>query len=173
MGYRIQHNNAIGLIRHPLPRIRQPQSIPEVSRFRADLQNLPPSPYGWCWAGGSDFFAPGKSDMEVMRFARPSITELAPDRPLTLTCLLATLAWAVVRWGLCMACTRSWPAKAHRHLHRQGREFGGSLIRLEATGFGNVYFLLNMLATKGIDTKAGGQVYPDLAMWLPTPLSSS
>lgn len=35
----------------------------------------------------------------------------------------------------------------------KGREFGGSLIRPEATGFGNVYFLLNMLATKGIDIK--------------------
>ena len=35
----------------------------------------------------------------------------------------------------------------------KGREFGGSLIRPEATGYGNVYFLLNMLATKGIDIK--------------------
>ena len=35
----------------------------------------------------------------------------------------------------------------------KGREFGGSLIRPEATGYGNVYFLLNMLATRGIDLK--------------------
>jgi glutamate dehydrogenase (NADP+) len=35
----------------------------------------------------------------------------------------------------------------------KGREFGGSLIRPEATGYGNCYFLLNMLATKGIDIK--------------------
>ena len=35
----------------------------------------------------------------------------------------------------------------------KGQEFGGSLIRPEATGYGNVYFLCNMLATKGIDIK--------------------
>ena len=51
----------------------------------------------------------------------------------------------------CLACTRSSPHEWNGVLTGKGLQFGGSLIRPEATGYGNVYFLQNMLATRGLD----------------------
>lgn len=52
-----------------------------------------------------------------------------------------------------MVCIKSWPAKIPGHSPEKVLNSGGSLIRPEATGYGNVYFLLEMLKTKGIDIK--------------------
>ena len=52
-----------------------------------------------------------------------------------------------------MECTRNWLVRIRAHSRGKGIEFGGSLIRPEATGYGNVYFLLQMLKTRNIDIK--------------------
>lgn len=154
MGYRIQHNNAIGPYKGG---IRFHSSVnPSILKFLAFEQTFKNSLTTLSMGGakgGSDFSPRGKSDMEVMRFCQAFITELyrnlGPDTDVP--------AGDIGVGGREVGYMFGWYKKMTREFTGtftgKGMDFGGSLMRPEATGYGNVYFLLNMLATKGIDLK--------------------
>jgi len=103
--------------------------------------------------GGSDFSPRGKSDMEVMRFCQAFIEELwrhiGPDTDVPAGDIGVGGREVGYMYGMYKKMSREFTGT----FTGKGLEFGGSLIRPEATGYGNVYFLLNMLATRGIDIK--------------------
>ncbi len=154
MGYRIQHSNAIGPYKGGI-RFHSSvnQSILKFLAFEQTFKNSLTTLAMGGAKGGSDFSPRGKSDMEVMRFCQAFITELwrqiGPDTDVP--------AGDIGVGGREVGFMYGWYKKMAREFTGtftgKGREFGGSLIRPEATGFGNCYFLLNMLATRGIDIK--------------------
>ena len=103
--------------------------------------------------GGSDFSPRGKSNNEVMRFCQAFMTELyrhmGPDEDVPAGDIGVGGREVGYLFGMYKKLTHQFQGV----LTGKGQEFGGSLIRPEATGYGNVYFLCNMLATKGIDIK--------------------
>ncbi len=140
MAYRIQHNNAIGPYKGGM---RFHASVcPSILKFLAFEQTfknaLTTLPMGGA-KGGSDFNPKGKSNAEVMRFCQAFMLELwrhiGPDTDVP--------AGDIGVGGN----TGTFTGK--------GLEFGGSLIRPEATGYGNIYFLMNMLKRKGINDLKG------------------
>ena len=154
MGYRIQHSNAIGPYKGGI-RFHSSvnQSILKFLAFEQTFKNSLTTLAMGGAKGGSDFSPRGKSDMEVMRFCQAFITELwrqiGPDTDVP--------AGDIGVGGREVGYMYGWYKKMAREFTGtftgKGREFGGSLIRPEATGYGNVYFLLSMLATRGIDIK--------------------
>ena len=154
MGYRIQHSNAIGPYKGGI-RFHSSvnQSILKFLAFEQTFKNSLTTLAMGGAKGGSDFSPRGKSDMEVMRFCQAFITELwrqiGPDTDVP--------AGDIGVGGREVGFMYGWYKKMAREFTGtftgKGREFGGSLIRPEATGFGNCYFLLNMLAPRGIDIK--------------------
>ncbi len=154
MGYRIQHSNAIGPYKGGI-RFHSSvnQSILKFLAFEQTFKNSLTTLAMGGAKGGSDFSPRGKSDMEVMRFCQAFITELwrqiGPDTDVP--------AGDIGVGGREVGYMYGWYKKMAQEFTGtftgKGREFGGSLIRPEATGYGNVYFLLSMLATRGIDIK--------------------
>lgn len=154
MGWRIQHNNAIGPYKGGI-RFHSSvnQSILKFLAFEQTFKNSLTTLAMGGAKGGSDFSPRGKSDMEVMRFCQAFITELwrqiGPDTDVPAGDIGVGGREVGFMYGMYKKLAREFTGT----FTGKGREFGGSLIRPEATGFGNVYFLLNMLATKGIDIK--------------------
>ena len=103
--------------------------------------------------GGSDFSPRGKSNAEVMRFCQAFMLELwrhiGPDVDVPAGDIGVGGREVGFMFGMYKKLTREFSGV----LTGKGREFGGSLIRPEATGYGNVYFLMEMLKTKGMDLK--------------------
>lgn len=154
MGYRIQHSNAIGPYKGG---IRFHSSVnPSILKFLAFEQTfknaLTTLPMGG-GKGGSDFSPRGKSNAEVMRFCQAFVTELwrhiGPDTDVPAGDIGVGGREVGYMFGMYKKMTREFTGT----FTGKGLTFGGSLIRPEATGYGNVYFLLEMLKTKGIDIK--------------------
>lgn len=154
MGYRIQHCNAIGPYKGG---IRFHASVsPSILKFLAFEQTFKNSlttlPMGG-GKGGSDFNPKGKSNAEVMRFCQAFITELwrhiGPDTDVPAGDIGVGGREVGYMFGMYRKLTREFTGT----FTGKGLTFGGSLIRPEATGYGNVYFLLEMLKTKNIDIK--------------------
>lgn len=152
MGYRVQHNNAIGPYKGGI-RFHSSVNL-SILKFLAFEQTFKNSLTTLAMGGakgGSDFSPRGKSDMEVMRFCQAFMNELYrhigadTDVP----------AGDIGVGGREVGYMFGWYKKMRREFSGtftgKGMDFGGSLMRPEATGYGNVYFLLNMLATRGID----------------------
>ncbi len=154
MGYRIQHNNVIGPYKGGL-RFHKSVNL-GILKFLAFEQTFKNSlttlPMGGA-KGGSDFSPRGKSNAEVMRFCQAFMTELyrhiGPDEDVPAGDIGVGGREVGYLFGMYKKLTHQFQGM----LTGKGQEFGGSLIRPEATGYGNVYFLLNMLATKNIDIK--------------------
>ena len=152
MGYRIQHNNAIGPYKGGIRfHASVNLSILKFLGFEQTFKNaLTTLPMGG-GKGGSDFSPRGKSDAEVMRFCQAFILELwrhlGPDTDVPAGDIGVGGREVGYMYGmykkLTRECTGTFTGK--------GLEFGGSLVRPEATGFGGLYFVKQMLATKGID----------------------
>ena len=151
MGYRSQHNNAIGPYKH---RLRHHKSetlgILKFLAFEQTFKNsLTTLPMGGA-KGGSDFSPRGKSEAEVMRFCQAFMNELyrhiGPDVDVPAGDIGVGGREVGFLFGQYKKLTHEWSGV----LTGKGREFGGSLIRPEATGYGTVYFLLSMLETRGI-----------------------
>ncbi|MBQ9074310.1 MAG: glutamate dehydrogenase, partial [Muribaculaceae bacterium] len=154
MGYRIQHNNAIGPYKGGIRfHASVNQSILKFLAFEQTFKNSLTTLAMGGAKGGSDFSPRGKSDMEVMRFCQAFITELwrhiGPDTDVPAGDIGVGGREVGYMYGMYKKMTHEFTGT----FTGKGREFGGSLIRPEATGYGNVYFLLNMLATKGLDIK--------------------
>ena len=154
MGYRIQHNNAIGPYKGGI-RFHSSvnQSILKFLAFEQTFKNaLTTLPMGG-GKGGSDFSPRGKSNAEIMRFCQAFMMELwrhiGPDTDVP----AGDIGVGGREVGYMYGMYKKMARENTGTLTGKGLEFGGSLIRPEATGYGNVYFLLEMLKTRGIDLK--------------------
>ncbi|WP_165020635.1 MULTISPECIES: NADP-specific glutamate dehydrogenase [unclassified Dysgonomonas] len=154
MGYRVQHCNVIGPYKGG---IRFHASLtPSILKFLAFEQTFKNSlttlPMGG-GKGGSDFSPKGKSSAEIMRFCQAFVTELwrhiGPDTDVPAGDIGVGGREIGYMFGMYRKLTREFTGT----FTGKGLTFGGSLIRPEATGYGNVYFLLEMLKTSNIDIK--------------------
>ncbi len=154
MGYRVQHNNAIGPYKggirfHASVNLSILKFLAFEQTFKNSLTTLP---MGGA-KGGSDFSPRGKSASEVMRFCQAFMLELwrhiGPDVDVP----AGDIGVGGREVGFMFGAYKKHTHEFSGVLTGKGREFGGSLIRPEATGYGNVYFLMEMLKTKGTDLK--------------------
>jgi len=154
MGYRVQHNNAIGPYKggvrfHASVNLSILKFLAFEQTFKNSLTTLPMGG----GKGGSDFDPKGKSDAEVMRFCQAFMSELwhyiGPDCDVPAGDIGVGGREVGYMFGQYKKLTHQFVGI----LTGKGQEFGGSLIRPEATGYGNVYFLQNMLKTRNIDLK--------------------
>ena len=154
MGYRVQHNTAIGPYKGGIRFHKSVNlSILKFLAFEQTFKNsLTTLPMGG-GKGGSDFSPRGKSTAEVMRFCQAFMNELyrhiGPDEDVPAGDIGVGGREVGYMFGQYKKLTHTFSGI----LTGKGLEFGGSLIRPEATGYGNVYFLQNMLKTRGIDIK--------------------
>lgn len=154
MGYRVQHNNCIGPYKGGL-RFHNSVNlgILKFFAFEQTFKNfLTILPMGGA-KGGSDFSTRGKSNAEVMRFCQAFMTELYRQVGADEDVPAGDIGVGGREVGYMFGMYKKLTHQFTGMLTGKGIEFGGSLIRPEATGYGNVYFLVNMLATRGIDIK--------------------
>ncbi len=149
-GYRVQFNNAIGPYKGGIRfHASVNLSILKFLGFEQTFKNaLTTLPMGG-GKGGSDFSPRGKSDREIMRFCQAFMLglwkNLGPDRDVPAGDIGVGAREVGYMYGmykkLINECTGTFTGK--------GLDFGGSRIRPEATGFGAIYFVNDMLARKG------------------------
>ena len=153
-GYRVQHNNAIGPYKggirfHSSVNLGILKFLAFEQTFKNSLTTLP---MGGA-KGGSDFSPRGKSNAEIMRFCQAFMTELwrniGPNTDVPAGDIGVGGREVGYMFGMYKKLTHEFTGT----FTGKGLEFGGSLIRPEATGYGNVYFMLEMLKTRGIDVK--------------------
>jgi len=150
LGYRLQFNNAIGPYKgglrfHPSVNLSILKFLGFEQIFKNALTTLPMGG----GKGGSDFNPKGKSDAEIMRFAQAFMLELwrmiGPDTDVPAGDIGVGGREIGFLYGM-------YKKLAHEHtgvLTGKGLNWGGSLVRPEATGFGATYFAKEMLNTKG------------------------
>ena len=154
MGYRIQHNNAIGPYKggirfHSSVNLSILKFLAFEQTFKNSLTTLP---MGGA-KGGSDFNPKGKSNAEIMRFCQAYILELwrniGPGTDIPAGDIGVGGREVNYMYGMYKKLARENSGT----FTGKGLESGGSLIRPEAPGYGNVYFLLEMLKTRNIELK--------------------
>ena len=154
LGYRVQFNSAIGPYKGGLRFHKAVNpSMLKFLGFEQTFKNaLTTLPMGGA-KGGSDFDPTGKSNAEIMRFCQAFVLELwrhiGPDTDVP----AGDIGVGGREVGYMYGMYKKLAQENTGTFTGKGREFGGSLIRPEATGYGNVYFLLEMLNTRGIDIK--------------------
>ena len=154
MAYRIQHNNAIGPYKGGV-RFHSSVNL-SILKFLAFEQTFKNSLTTLAMGGakgGSDFSPRGKSDMEIMRFCQAYISELWRHIGADTDVPAGDIGVGAREVGYMYGMYKKMARENTGTFTGKGIEFGGSLMRPEATGYGNVYFLLNMLETRGIDIK--------------------
>jgi len=158
MAYRVQHCNAIGPYKGGMRfHVSVSPSILKFLAFEQTFKNaLTTLPMGG-GKGGSDFNPKGKSNAEIMRFCQAFMLELwrhiGPETDVPAGDIGVGGREVAYMYGMYRKLARENSGT----FTGKGLEFGGSLIRPEATGYGNIYFLMNMLKRKGI-TDLKGQV---------------
>ena len=154
MGYRIQHNNAIGPYKGGIRfHASVNLSILKFLGFEQTFKNaLTTLPMGG-GKGGSDFSPRGKSDAEIMRFCQAFVMELwrnlGPDRDVPAGDIGVGGREVGYMYGMYKKLARENTGT----FTGKGLSFGGSRIRPEATGFGALYFVEHMLKDLGTDIK--------------------
>ena len=154
LGYRVQFNSAIGPYKGGLRfHASVNLSILKFLGFEQTFKNaLTTLPMGG-GKGGSDFSPKGKSDAEIMRFCQAFMNELhryiGPEIDIPAGDIGVGGREIGYLFGQYKKLTRDFSGV----LTGKNLEFGGSLIRPEATGFGGLYFVNEMLQTRGIDIK--------------------
>ncbi|MBK9193370.1 MAG: NADP-specific glutamate dehydrogenase [Crocinitomicaceae bacterium] len=148
-GFRVQYNSAIGPYKggfrfHPTVNLSVLKFLGFEQTFKNSLTTLPMGG----GKGGSDFDPKGKSDNEVMRFCQSFMTELfrhiGPDTDVP----AGDIGVGGREIGFLFGQYKRLANEFTGVLTGKGRNWGGSLIRPEATGYGTVYFAKEMLATK-------------------------
>lgn len=154
MGYRIQHNNAIGPYKGGIRfHASVNLSILKFLAFEQTFKNaLTTLPMGGA-KGGSDFSPRGKSNAEVMRFCQAFMTELWRNIGADTDVPAGDIGVGGREVGFLYGMYKKLARENTGTLTGKGLEFGGSLIRPEATGYGNVYFLKHMLGTRNLELK--------------------
>jgi glutamate dehydrogenase (NADP+) len=149
-GWRVQNNNAIGPYKGG---IRFHPSVTEsVLKFLAFEQTFKNSLTGLPMGGGkggANFNPRGKSDHEVMRFCQSFMTELYRHVGADIDVPAGDIGVGAREIGFMFGQYKRITNEFTGVLTGKGLEFGGSLIRTEATGYGAVYFLQNMLKHAG------------------------
>lgn len=149
-GYRVEFNSAIGPYKgglrfHPSVTLGGLKFLGFEQIFKNSLTTLPMGG----GKGGSDFDPKGKSDAEIMRFCQAFMGELfrhiGPDTDVP----AGDIGVGGREIGYMYGMYKKLRNEHTGVLTGKGLNWGGSLIRPEATGFGNVYFAKEMLATKG------------------------
>ena len=148
-GYRVEFNSAIGPYKgglrfHPSVNLSILKFLGFEQTFKNSLTTLPMGG----GKGGSDFDPKGKSDNEVMKFCQSFMTELCrhigPDTDVP----AGDIGVGGREIGYMFGQYKRIRNEFTGVLTGKGRNWGGSLIRPEATGYGTVYFAKEMLATK-------------------------
>ena len=154
IGYRVQFNSAIGPYKgglrfHPSVNLSILKFLGFEQTFKNALTTLPMGG----GKGGSDFSIRGKSDNEVMRFCQSFMTELfrhiGPDEDVP----AGDIGVGAREIGYLFGQYKRLSKQFHGVLTGKGLEWGGSRIRPEATGYGALYFVNQMLQTAGMDIK--------------------
>lgn len=154
LAYRIQFNNAIGPYKgglrfHPSVNLSILKFLGFEQIFKNSLTSLP---MGGA-KGGSDFDPKGKSNTEVMRFCQSFMLELwriiGPETDVP----AGDIGVGGREIGFLYGMYKKLAREHTGVLTGKGLNWGGSLVRPEATGFGNVYFAQEMLKTKNMDFK--------------------
>lgn len=152
--YRVQFNNAIGPYKggirfHPAVNADTLKFLGFEQTFKNSLTTLPMGG----GKGGSDFNPQGKSEMEVMRFCQALMTELykylGPDTDVP----AGDIGVGAREIGFMYGMYKKIASENTGVLTGKGRNWGGSILRPEATGFGGVYFVRNMLEQAGKEIK--------------------
>ena len=154
LGYRVQFNNAIGPYKggmrfHPSVNL----SILKFLGFEQTFKNaLTTLPMGGA-KGGSDFAPRGRSEAEIMRFCQAFMLELwrnlGPDQDVPAGDIGVGGREVAYMYGMYKKLTRQHTGT----FTGKGLDFGGSILRPEATGYGALYFVNQMLAEHGLDIK--------------------
>ena len=149
-GYRVQYNSAIGPYKGGLRFDATVNlSILKFLGFEQVFKNsLTTLPMGG-GKGGSDFAPRGRSDAEVMRFCQSFMTELCRHIGADTEVPAGDMGVGGREVGYMFGQYKRLRNEFTGVLTGKGLSFGGSLIRPEATGYGDVYFAQNMLATRG------------------------
>jgi len=151
-GFRVQFNNAIGPFKgglrfHPSVNL----GIIKFLGFEQILKNaLTTLPMGGA-KGGSDFDPKGKSDGEVMRFCQAFMRELFRHIGADVDVPAGDIGVGGREIGYLYGYYKKIRNEHTGVLTGKGLDYGGSLIRPEATGYGTTYFAAEMLATRGMD----------------------
>lgn len=149
-GYRVEFNSAIGPYKgglrfHPSVNLSILKFLGFEQIFKNSLTTLPMGG----GKGGSDFNPKGKSDNEVMSFCQSFMTELSrhigPDTDVP----AGDIGVGGREIGYMFGQYKRLRNEFTGVLTGKGRNWGGSLIRPEATGYGTVYFAEEMLKTRG------------------------
>ncbi|MDY3755294.1 MAG: NADP-specific glutamate dehydrogenase [Treponema sp.] len=153
-GFRVQYNSAIGPYKggirfHPSVNLSILKFLGFEQVFKNSLTTLPMGG----GKGGSDFDPHGKSDAEVMRFCQSFMTELYRHIGADTDVPAGDIGVGGREVGYMFGQYKRICNEFTGVLTGKGLQFGGSLIRPEATGYGCVYFAQNMLAVKGDDFK--------------------
>ncbi len=153
-GFRIQFNNAIGPYKgglrfHPSVNLSILKFLGFEQIFKNSLTTLP---MGGA-KGGSDFDPKGKSDDEVMKFCQAFIRELFRHIGPETDVPAGDIGVGGREIGYMFGYYKKIVNEHTGVLTGKGLEYGGSLIRPEATGYGAVYFAAEMLARRGMDFK--------------------
>ncbi|MCL4149444.1 UNVERIFIED_CONTAM: hypothetical protein GTU68_018259 [Idotea baltica] len=149
-GYRVQFNNAIGPYKgglrfHPSVSLSILKFLGFEQTFKNSLTTLP---MGGA-KGGSDFNPKGKSDREVMRFCQSFMSQLYRHIGQNTDIPAGDIGVGAREIGYLFGEHKKLVNEFTGVLTGKGISFGGSLIRTEATGYGCVYFVENMLKHKG------------------------
>ena len=157
-GYRVEFNSAIGPYKgglrfHPSVNLSILKFLGFEQVFKNSLTTLPMGG----GKGGSDFNPKGKSDNEVMKFCQSFMTELCRHIGPNTDVPAGDIGVGGREIGFMFGQYKRIRNEFTGVLTGKGQTWGGSLIRPEATGYGNVYFAQNMLAAKG-DSLAGKTV---------------
>ncbi len=151
-GYRVQNNNAIGPYKGGIrfhPSVNE--SILKFLAFEQTFKNaLTGLPMGG-GKGGANFNPKGKSDGEIMRFCQSFMTELYRHIGADIDVPAGDIGVGGREIGYMFGQYKRLTNSFEGVLTGKGLEYGGSLIRTEATGYGAVYFLENMLKNNGKD----------------------
>ncbi len=150
LGYRIQYNNAIGPYKGGLRFHSSVNlSILKFLGFEQTFKNaLTTLPMGG-GKGGSDFNPRGKSNGEVMRFCQAYMTELWQHIGANTDVPAGDIGVGAREVGYLYGMYKKLAQVNTGVLTGKGLDYGGSLIRPEATGFGGLYFVKQMLETSG------------------------
>ena len=153
-GFRVQFNSAIGPYKGGLrfhPSVNE--SIIKFLGFEQTFKNsLTGLPMGG-GKGGSDFDPKGKSDAEVMRFCQSFMTELSKYIGADTDVPAGDIGVGAREIGYLYGQYKRLRNEFTGVLTGKGRSYGGSLIRPEATGFGAVYYTVEMLKSFGEEVK--------------------
>jgi len=153
-GFRVQFNNAIGPFKggirfHPSVNMSIIKFLGFEQIFKNALTTLPMGG----GKGGADFDPKGKSDAEIMRFCQAFMRELFRHIGPETDVPAGDIGVGGREIGYMYGYYKKIQNTHTGVLTGKGLEYGGSLIRPEATGYGAVYFAAEMLATRGLDFK--------------------